>query len=100
MPRFSADNIDKNLAIVAAVQSFAQKKNCTPAQIALAWLLSKGNDVVPIPGTKRLRYLEENTKSLEVEWSTQDSISLEAQVDQLEIIGNRYTDEGMKGVEA
>ena len=100
LPRFSAENIDKNLAIVAAVKAFAHAKNCTPAQIALAWLLSKGDDVVPIPGTKRISYLEENTKSLDVEWSTQDSISLEAQIDPLEIIGNRYTDEGMKGVEA
>ena len=85
---------------MAAVRAIAESKGCTPAQVALAWLLSKGNDIVPIPGTKRLKYLEENTQSLSVQWSTQDNELLEAQVNQLEVVGNRYTDEGMKGVEA
>jgi len=100
LPRFSAENIDTNLAIVRAVQSVAKQKSCTPAQIALAWILGKGSDIVPIPGTKRLNYLEENTAALEVKWNEQDSIQLESLIEGLEIAGNRYTDEGMKGVES
>lgn len=100
LPRFSEENLDKNLAIVSAVKEIAKNKHCTAAQVALAWLLSKGNDIVPIPGTKRLTYLEENIKAQQVEWSIEDTKTLEALINPLEIVGNRYTDEGMKGVEA
>ena len=100
LPRFSAENIQTNMAIVEAVRDAAQIKSCTPAQVALAWLLSKGDDIVPIPGTKRLAYLEENIASAEVLWTQNDSDALESQIDKLEVAGNRYTDEGMKGVEA
>ena len=98
LPRFSAQNIDSNLAIVKLVREIAEQKACTPAQVALAWLLSKGDDIVPIPGTKRLAYLEENVASTEVSWTGQDTQTLESRVNKLDIVGNRYTDEGMKGI--
>jgi aryl-alcohol dehydrogenase-like predicted oxidoreductase len=65
-PRFVGDNFAKNLALVGVVNEIAAAKNATASQIALAWLLSRGDDVVPIPGTKRVRYLEENVRSLDV----------------------------------
>ena len=99
LPRFSAQNVDINLSIVAEVVKIAEDKACTPAQVALAWLLSKGDDIVPIPGTKRVRYLEENVASALVQWTQQDTERLEARVNVQEVAGNRYTDEGMKGIE-
>ena len=65
-PRFQGENFAKNLALVAVVNEIAAAKNATASQVALAWLLSRGDDVVPIPGTKRVTYLEENVRSLDV----------------------------------
>jgi aryl-alcohol dehydrogenase-like predicted oxidoreductase len=65
-PRFQGENFRKNLELVELVERFAERKGCTPAQLALAWLLHQGDDVIPIPGTKRVRYLEENLGALEV----------------------------------
>ena len=63
-PRFQGDNFDKNLQIVEAVRRLAKRKGCTPAQVALAWLLHQGEDIVPIPGTKRRTYLRDNTAAV------------------------------------
>lgn len=65
-PRFQGENFEKNLLLVKKIDELAQQKGCTAAQLALAWLLAQGNDIVPIPGTKRRKYLEENIGSLEV----------------------------------
>jgi aryl-alcohol dehydrogenase-like predicted oxidoreductase len=65
-PRFQGENFAKNLAIVDRLREFARKKNCSPAQLALHWVLAQGGDIVPIPGTKRRRYLDENLGALEV----------------------------------
>jgi aryl-alcohol dehydrogenase-like predicted oxidoreductase len=65
-PRFQGDNFQKNLDLVARVESIAREKRCAPSQLALAWVLSRGDDVVPIPGTKRRTYLEENVGALDV----------------------------------
>jgi aryl-alcohol dehydrogenase-like predicted oxidoreductase len=71
-PRFSGDNFDKNLELVGEVEALAAEKGCTAAQLALAWVLAKGDDVVPIPGTKRIRYLDENIAALEVTLTADD----------------------------
>jgi aryl-alcohol dehydrogenase-like predicted oxidoreductase len=71
-PRFQGDNFDRNLRIVEAVKRLAARKGCTPAQVALAWLLHQGEDVVPIPGTKHRKYLEENVVALDVELTADD----------------------------
>ncbi|MFA5899943.1 MAG: aldo/keto reductase, partial [Hyphomicrobium sp.] len=71
-PRFQGDNFKKNLDLVAVVTDLAAEKNCTPAQLALAWVLAAGDDVVPIPGTKRIRYLEENLGALNVQLNSGD----------------------------
>jgi aryl-alcohol dehydrogenase-like predicted oxidoreductase len=71
-PRFQGENFTRNLLLVDKVRALADSKGCTPAQVALAWLLAQGEDVVPIPGTKRPRYVEENVGALDVELSAQD----------------------------
>jgi aryl-alcohol dehydrogenase-like predicted oxidoreductase len=98
LPRFTAENMAVNHAIVKAVTELAAVKNCTPAQIALSWLLAKGGDIVPIPGTKRLKYLEENVGSMQVDFSGADMQLLDNLLDSLPVAGDRYTEEGMKGI--
>jgi aryl-alcohol dehydrogenase-like predicted oxidoreductase len=71
-PRFQGENFRKNLALVERVQTMAREKGCTPAQLALAWLLAQGDDIVPIPGTKRRQYLEENVRAAAIELSAED----------------------------
>jgi aryl-alcohol dehydrogenase-like predicted oxidoreductase len=89
-PRFQGDNLERNLELVAVVREIAASRNATPGQVALAWLQAQGNDVVPIPGTKRRRYLEENVAALELELSADDVARLEA----LTPVGARYADPG------
>jgi aryl-alcohol dehydrogenase-like predicted oxidoreductase len=98
LPRFTKENMDVNKAIVNAVVELAAAKNCTPAQIALSWLLAKGDDIVPIPGTKRIKYLEENIASVEVAFSGDDMQLLDNVLNVLPVAGDRYTPEGMKGI--
>ncbi len=100
LPRFSPDNIETNATILDVVQHLAASKGCTPAQIALAWLLAKGEDIVPIPGTKRLKYLEENTAALDITLEPTEVHALEVAISHLEVAGARYTEEGMKGLNA
>ncbi|MBD0326262.1 MAG: aldo/keto reductase [Pyrinomonadaceae bacterium] len=71
-PRFQGENFQKNLKLVSRVEEIAKEKDCTPAQLALAWVLAQGQDIVPIPGTKRRKYLEENAGALEVELTEAD----------------------------
>jgi aryl-alcohol dehydrogenase-like predicted oxidoreductase len=71
-PRFQGENFQKNIDLVARVESIAREKNCTPGQLALAWLLAQGKDIIAIPGTKRRRYLEENAGALGVKLSAND----------------------------
>jgi aryl-alcohol dehydrogenase-like predicted oxidoreductase len=99
LPRFTDDNMVINRAIVDAVIELAKAKSCTAAQIALSWLLAKGDDIVPIPGTKRLKYLEENVASLQVDFSESDMQLLDGLLDILPVAGDRYTQEGMKGID-
>src|SRR5437763_12269645 len=71
-PRFQGENFEKNIQLVREVEAMAKEKGCTTAQLALAWVLAQGNDVVPIPGTKRVRYLDENIGALEVKLTSED----------------------------
>jgi aryl-alcohol dehydrogenase-like predicted oxidoreductase len=100
LPRFAPDNIEQNTGMVQVLQQLASQKDCTPAQLALAWVLSKGENIVPIPGTRRTKYLEENVAAADVVLTTAEIAQLEGDVDRSEIRGPRYTDEGMKGVDA
>lgn len=100
LPRFSADNMASNTRIVDCVRQLATAKGCTPAQIALARLLSKGDHIVPIPGTKRLKYLEENIAAADITLNTEEQTTLNRAIAALDVAGDRYTAEGMKGVNA
>jgi aryl-alcohol dehydrogenase-like predicted oxidoreductase len=88
LPRFQGENLDRNLTLVGAVREIAQARGATAGQVALAWLLAQGEDVVPIPGTKRVRYLEENAGALDVTLSAADL----ARLDALRPAGDRYAD--------
>jgi aryl-alcohol dehydrogenase-like predicted oxidoreductase len=88
LPRFQGENLDRNLAAVAVVREIAATHGATPGQVALAWLLAQGEDVVPIPGTKRVRYLEENVGALDVVLTAEDR----ARLDALRPAGDRYPD--------
>jgi aryl-alcohol dehydrogenase-like predicted oxidoreductase len=89
-PRFGEENFDRNLALVDAVTELARTKGCTPGQVAIAWVLAQGPDVVPIPGTKRLRYLEENVAAADVHLDAGDLAWLDANVGPPS--GDRYAD--------
>lgn len=77
IPRFSAENFEKNKALVDKVTEIAASKGCTPGQVALAWVACQGDDVVPIPGTKRVKYLEENIGSVKVKLTEEDKAALD-----------------------
>ena len=77
-PRFQGENFQKNLELVTQVEAIAREKGCTPSQLALAWVLAQGDDIVPIPGTKRRRYLEENAGALAVQLSAEDLRRIQA----------------------
>jgi aryl-alcohol dehydrogenase-like predicted oxidoreductase len=88
LPRFQRENLERNLETVGAVREIAATHGATPGQVALAWLLARGEDVVPIPGTKRVRYLEENAGALDVTLTAADL----ARLDALRPAGDRYAD--------
>jgi aryl-alcohol dehydrogenase-like predicted oxidoreductase len=89
-PRFEGDNFRKNLALVARVEELARRRRCSPAQLALAWLLTRGDDVVPIPGTKRRAYLDENAAALRVELSPDDLARIDEVAPKGAAAGPRY----------
>ena len=99
MPRFAGENFDKNQALVQRVKAIAKRKGVTPAQLALAWVLAKGEDLVPIPGTKRRKYLEENAAAVDIRLTSADVAELEAAVPQNEIAGERYAAAAMKAID-
>jgi aryl-alcohol dehydrogenase-like predicted oxidoreductase len=97
-PRFQREAFEKNLALAEEVKALAERKRCTPAQIALAWVLAQGNDIVPIPGTKRMKYLEDNLGALEVELSPDDLSALDELFPPGAATGERYAPELMEMV--
>ncbi len=94
-PRFQGENFDKNLQLVERIERIAAEKNCTPAQLALAWVLAQGPDVVPIPGTKRRAYLEQNLKALQVKLTPEDLRRIDEVAPRGAAVGARYPDEYM-----
>ena len=94
-PRFAEQALQSNLKLAAAVKELAAERNITPAQLALAWVLAQGKDIVPIPGTKRVRYLEENMGALNVRFTETDLKRISARLAEFEIIGERYTPQMM-----
>jgi aryl-alcohol dehydrogenase-like predicted oxidoreductase len=97
-PRFQGENFSRNLALAGAVQAMAREKKCTPSQLALAWVLAQGEDVVPIPGTKRRRYIEENAKATEVMLSPEELRRIDRAIPRNSASGLRYPEAGMKRV--
>jgi aryl-alcohol dehydrogenase-like predicted oxidoreductase len=90
MPRFQADAAANNARLVDALALVAREKNCTPAQLALAWVLHQGEDLVPIPGTRRIERLEENVAATQIALSADDLATIEAALPASEVVGERY----------
>ena len=97
-PRFQEENFEQNLRLVERVREIAADKNCTPAQLALAWVLAQGEDIIPIPGTKRRTYLEQNVKALEVELTPGDLARISEVARPEEVAGTRYPEAAMSTV--
>ena len=95
-PRFQGDNFAKNLALAATVEQLAGAKGCTPAQLALAWLLSRGDDIVPIPGSTRSERVEENARAVDVKLSAEEVATLDTIAPA--VAGDRYMEAGMRAV--
>src|ERR1700676_1213069 len=89
-PRFVGENFQKNLDLVARVEAIAKERNCTPSQLALAWLLAQGDDIIPIPGTKRRKYLEENVVALQVSLTRNDLSRIDEVAPHGAASGDRY----------
>ncbi len=97
-PRFQGENFDRNLDLVRHVEQLAKSKDCTPSQIALAWLLHRGDDIVPIPGTRHEKYLEENVGALNVTLSAADMSRIDEIAPRGVAAGERYAEGGMKSL--
>lgn len=97
-PRFQGENFQKNLDLVREIEAMAREKGCTPAQLALAWVLAQGDDIAPIPGTKRRRYLEENVGTLSVRLTAEDLARIDRIMPPGAAAGTRYPEASMKMV--
>ena len=97
-PRFQVENFQRNLALVKRVEEIAREKKCTAAQLALAWVLAQGDDIVPIPGTKRRKYLQENVGALDVALTNKDLARIDEVAPQEAVAGARYPDWAMRMV--
>jgi aryl-alcohol dehydrogenase-like predicted oxidoreductase len=95
-PRFQGENLEANMRIVAKLREIADEKGITPGQLALAWVLAQGDDIVPIPGTRHIKYLEENAGAADVELSDEDLARIDAELP--EVSGERYEEVGMASV--
>jgi aryl-alcohol dehydrogenase-like predicted oxidoreductase len=95
-PRFTGENLEANLKLAAKVAEIAEEKRVTPAQLAIAWVLAQGEDIVPIPGTKRRTYLEQNAAAADVKLTAEDLQRIEAELPA--VAGDRYDEAGMAAV--
>jgi len=95
-PRFQGENFQKNLDLVARVEEIAKEKKCTPGQLALAWLLAQGKDIIPIPGTKRRKYLEENAGALKIKLTKDDLRRIDEVAPHGAAAGARYPEHMMQ----
>ena len=98
-PRFQDENLEQNLELVAHVERLAETKGATAAQVALAWVMARGEDVVPIPGTKRVRYVEQNAAAADLELTTAEIAALDVAFPIGAAAGERYPESGMRAVE-
>lgn len=89
VPRFAPENFAKNLVLVDRFVALAEKKGCTPGQLALAWLSAQGEDIIPIPGTKKIKYMEENVGALKVQLSKEEIKEIREEVEKAEVVGHR-----------
>ena len=90
-PRFSKENFPKNLQLVDQLSSIAKKKNCTPGQLTLAWILAQGDDFIPIPGTSKIKNLEENAASIDVKLSKEEVEEIRQACQKADVFGERYS---------
>jgi len=97
-PRFQGENFQRNVALVKRVEEIAHEKKCTPGQLALAWVLAQGNDIVPIPGTKRRKYLQENAGALDIALTDNDLARIDKVAPHEAVTGARYPDWAMEMV--
>jgi aryl-alcohol dehydrogenase-like predicted oxidoreductase len=98
MPRFEQENFGRNLELVERIKALAARKGCSPGQLALAWVLAQGDDIVPIPGTKRRRYLEENIGALDVHLAPDELAEIDAILPAGAAAGSRYSAPGMRTI--
>jgi len=98
VPRWQGDNLNKNLDLIRQLEGVAARKNCTTAQLALAWVLHQGPDVIPIPGTRREKYLRENVAAVTIELNAEDLAMLDRLLPQDAVAGARYSEESMKRI--
>jgi aryl-alcohol dehydrogenase-like predicted oxidoreductase len=98
MPRFEEENFRRNLELVEKIKAYSANHDCTPAQLALAWVLAQGDDIVPIPGTKRRQYLEENVGALDVRLTPQELAELDSLLPPGVAAGDRYPGPAMRAV--
>jgi aryl-alcohol dehydrogenase-like predicted oxidoreductase len=98
-PRFTGENFDKNQRLIDRVRAIAERKGVKPAQLALAWVMAKGEDIVPIPGTKRRKYLEDNAAAAEIKLSAEEIAELEAAFPADQIAGERYSEQAMRAID-
>ena len=91
-PRFKGENFQKNLELVKRIEAIAREKGCTPAQLALAWVVSRGDDIVPIPGVRRIPHLEENVEALRIELTPRDLARIDEATPAGVAVGDRYPD--------
>jgi aryl-alcohol dehydrogenase-like predicted oxidoreductase len=98
-PRFGEKALQENLKLAATIKELAGEKGASPAQLALAWVLSQGKDLVPIPGTKRVRYLEDNMGALQISLTESDRKNIGERLAQIQIVGERYAPEMMSLVQ-
>ena len=99
-PRFAGENFDRNQLLVDRVRVIANRRGVTPGQLALAWVLAKGQDLVPIPGTKRRKYLDENAAAADIPLSPHAVAELEAAIPQGSVAGERYPEQAMKAIDS
>jgi aryl-alcohol dehydrogenase-like predicted oxidoreductase len=89
-PRFSKENFPKNLQLVDTLTTIAKKKNCTPSQLTLAWILSQGEDFIVIPGTTKIKNLEENIGAIQIKLTNEEEKEIRTACEQADVVGERY----------
>jgi aryl-alcohol dehydrogenase-like predicted oxidoreductase len=99
MPRFQGENFRKNLELVKKIEELAAAKGCTPSQLALAWVLAQGDDIVPIPGTKRVKYLDDNLGAVKVHLTADDLGQIDAVLPAGVAAGSRHSEQGLQAID-